>query len=272
MKVVLFGAGYWGVNYIKELGARLECVIEPDAKRALHIKKVYNVDVFPELPQDVTFDGAIIATPPHTHVEIAAPLLDKGYYTLIEKPMSDRLHMLDSLHNVDRCMSGLVYLYHPSVLNLRSLFLAGELFAHAYSRRTNNGPIRTWGDALWDLAPHDISIFNYIFGTTPEEVSVNRHKHWAMLRMLYHPLNLESFETFTYVSWLGGPKTRKVEFLGEGSERIIFDEMVEGPQDPSPLRLMLDDFLSGEWSQRSSFRAGKDVVKVLELAEGAILK
>ena len=84
MDVIVIGAGYWGQNYIRELGGNLVGVIEPDKERAEYIVGTYNVNVFP--PEDfdeLGFDGAVIATPPANHMFYAQKLLKQGKYVYV---------------------------------------------------------------------------------------------------------------------------------------------------------------------------------------------
>lgn len=263
MKTVVFGGGYFGRNYIRELGHNLVAVIEPDPANAEYVHKTYNVPVYAELPQDIQFDGAVIVTPPTSHVELAKGLLAQGYYVLIEKPFAISVEEAYQLHRWrDKCMAAMIYLYHPSVAWLKEVVKFTPL-NHIYTRRTNDGPIRPWQNALWDLAAHDVSICNYILGQTPHalEAMGSRSRDWAMLRSIY-----VAAEAITYVSWRGGPKVRTVELVPQdGHDRIIFDDM-QTALEISPMRLMLNAFLSGKWDERGAFETGIEVTNVLEKA------
>lgn len=259
MRVVVFGAGYFGVNYIRELGRHLVGVVEPDAVKAASVGKRYSIPVAPELPADWEFDGAIIVTPPSEHVSTALPLAAQGKYVLIEKPMAPTVEEALKLHTYrERIMAGLIYLYHPGVEALKTK-LKDIPLDHIHTRRTNDGPVREWQNAAWDLAAHDISICNYLMSHTPHSAQSVGTRDWAMIKLDYITTNAA-----IYVSWKGGPKVRTVELVSEyPGERYIFDDMAQ-TLEISPLRRMLDDFLSGSWDKKASFNAGLDVVSVLE--------
>lgn len=260
MKVVVVGAGYFGLNYIKELSHNLIAVVETDKARAEFVEKMYNIPVYSTLPSHISFDAVIVVTPPASHVEIAKPFLEAGYYVLIEKPLATSVEEALQLRKYrNRVMAGMVYLYHPEIENLKESVKVYPV-NHIFTRRTNHGPVREWQDALWDLAPHDISILNYLSGQTPIGISCYREEDWAILNLEY-----TSFPTCTYVSWLGGPKTRIIELVTNHSDRIVFDDM-KVSLEVSPLRRMLNDFLTGDWDQKCSFDAGLDVLQVLETA------
>jgi predicted dehydrogenase len=263
MKTIVIGAGYWGKNYVRELAGNCVGVVEQDADRAEYISKTYNVKVYPDLDSigSVEYDAAVVATPPQTHIELALPIARAGKYLLIEKPMAAGVEEAMMLRRFkERIMVGHIYLHHPSIHALKAK--VSEIpIDHAYSRRTNHGPIRDWQDAMWDLASHDISIFNFIFGESPQGLDVIGAQDWCMLRLSYYALN-----ALIYVSWLGGPKIRQVELVPiEGENRIIFDDLTT-VLEISPLRRMLDMFQSGTWSSELGYEGGLEVVNVLEKA------
>lgn len=261
MRIVLIGGGQWGRNYIRELSSHLIAVVEPDKETATKLIHDFDVRVWNRMPPSIEFndyDAAIICTPPDTHVELAYPILKEGKCVLIEKPLATSVEELLKLKNYkDKIMVGHIYLHHPEVENLRTNFHNIPI-DHIFTRRTNNGPIRNWQNALWDLAPHDISICNYILGQNPIGVLVRGTRDWAMLHLSYI-----ACEAIIYVSWLGGPKTRLVELVPVNQDRIIFDDM-KVVLERSPMRRMLDDFMTGNWDERCSYEAGMEVVNVLE--------
>jgi predicted dehydrogenase len=267
MKTIIFGAGFWGCNYIKELSHNVVAVIETDKQKAEFVTQTFNIPTYPAIPTHINFDAAIIVTPPDSHIQLAKGLLAEGHYVLIEKPFATSVEEALQLYKWrDKCMAGMIYLYHPEVERLKEVIKTVPL-NHAFSRRTNDGPIRSWQNSMWDLAAHDVSIFNYIFGQTPHAVEAisTPTRDWAILRMVY-----VAIETLTYVSWRGGPKIRQVELVPqEGNERIIFDD-VKTVLAVTPMRRMLDAFMSGKWDERCSFDAGIEVVNVLEKAQRLI--
>lgn len=264
MKCLVFGAGYFGRNYIRELSHNVVAVIEPDKLAAEFVKNAYNVPVYPDVPTHLNFDAAVIVTPPDSHIQIAKGFLADGHYVLIEKPFATSVEEALQLHKWrQRCMAGMIYLYHPAIEHLKTQ-VAKVPLNHAYSQRTNDGPVREWQNAMWDLAAHDVSIFNYVLGQTPHYVDAmgTPTRDWAVLRMTY-----VTVETVTYVSWRGGPKVRRVELVPqESGDRIIFDDL-KAALEISPMRRMLDAFMSGEWDERCSYEAGLEVINVLEKAQ-----
>lgn len=256
MRVVVFGNGHWGQNYVRELADNLVAVVEPNAERAA---MVVGVPCYPEL-SDLNFDAAVIATPPSTHVGLALPILESGRYVLIEKPLA--LHVGEAsllLPYSNRCMVMDLYAHHPVMHEMRC-YVQEYGLDHIFTRRTNHGPIRSWQNALWDLASHDVAILNRLL---PERAIVRGligNRNWSMLTLQYGNVT-----TASYVSWLGRPKQRVVELVShDNEERFVFDD-VNTQQAVPPLTRVLNEFKSGSWD-RCTLEEGIAVVDVLEEA------
>jgi len=249
------GSGYWGSNYVRELGNRCVLVVEPDEVQAKTVADRFNVQVEPELGRFRDFDAAVIVTPPELHANLAMPLLQQGKYVLVEKPLANSTQDARALAAFPRCMAGHVYLWHPEIIKLHD---GAYSIDHMITRRTNNGPVRTWCDALWDLAPHDISICNYLASWHMPEVRAWVWRDKAVLNLDY-----SIWPAFTYVSWLGAPKKRLVEVIPKTGDRVIFDDLAVVLEEP-PLARMIKDFVSGDWDDRGQAAVGVQVVEVLE--------
>jgi len=111
-----------------------------------------------------------IAAPTNTHYQLAKAALSAGKHVLCEKPLSlepDESRELDALAKKAKrvLMVGHVFVFNNGIVKLKEYIDAGELgkVQYAHAIRTNLGPFRYDVNALWDLAPHDISIFNYLF-------------------------------------------------------------------------------------------------------------
>ncbi len=258
MKTIVVGGGYWGQNYIRELGHKCVFVLDIDPLVCDRLRDRFDVPCGTRI-EDVEYEAVIVCTPPETHYWVAKTFLDAGKYVLVEKALTINVSDAANLVYYDKCMAGLIYLFHPEIERLRRVYQSVSwpmTWSHFYSRRPNEGPVR-WGvSVLWDLAPHDVSIFNYITGETPGKVEKIEGRDYAIIQLTYSTVTAAS-----YVSWCGGPKTRRVELVPMVGERIVFDDL-QVVLEKSPLARMLEAFLSKEWD-RSTALDGLNVVRAL---------
>ena len=120
---------------------------------------------------DESVEAVAIATPPATHAELALRCIEAGRHVLVEKPLADSyeagLQMVTAAEQhgvVLHCDH--TFCYTPAVQKIRDLVAAGELGTPLYydSVRVNLGLVQEEVDVFWDLAPHDISILDFILG------------------------------------------------------------------------------------------------------------
>lgn len=245
--IAVIGCGYWGGNYIRTLSEMpdaavvIVCDKSPTSLEMTH-SRFPNVKLTTKLEDVLHTDeveAVVIATDAQSHYATARYFLQAGKHVLLEKPMttavSDAAHLMLLAETQGLVlMVGHIYLYNAGVKKVKSSIEAmpdGSLY-YMYSRRTNLGPIRNDVDALWDLAPHDISIMNYLVGNTPESVSAIGHNILRNERsdvgfiVLNYPNNILGH---VHVSWADPHKVR--EFVAVAKDkRIVFDEM--NPTEP----------------------------------------
>lgn len=242
IQVGLIGYGYWGPNYARVVnetaGASLVAVcdgqperLEKAAARFPQLKFCGDVDEMLALKD---LDAVIVSTPATTHFDVASRVLQSGRHVLVEKPLATEIEHCEQLaelsvrhHRV--LMVAHTFLYNAGIEKLREC-VHSPAFGHVHylhSTRTNLGPIRHDVNAIWDLAPHDISIFNYILGHQP---------HWASAvgsRVLRNSREDVAFITLGYndniignihVSWADPNKVREVVVVGS-SQRAVFDDL-----------------------------------------------
>lgn len=239
--VGVVGCGYWGINYVRvvveALGPdRVVACDASDARRKAVRERFPSVRVVPTVDalSEVGASAAVVATPATTHFEVTAPLLEAGYHVLVEKPLT--LDPAASLRLSDLAerkglvlMVGHTFLYNDAIAYLTSRVASGESgpVRYLYARRTNLGPIRTDVNALWDLAPHDIAVFNHLLGTTPAWVSAtgarllgNEREDVGFATMGYE----DGTVAHVHVSWLDPHKVRELVVVAR-DERILFDDL-----------------------------------------------
>ncbi|NEP30951.1 MULTISPECIES: Gfo/Idh/MocA family oxidoreductase [unclassified Moorena] len=189
--VAILGAGRWGKhlvrNFLAHPDACLVAVVDPYPETLAAIKDKYNLAPEVRLATDwesirdlPTIEAVVIATPAVTHYTIIKDALNQGKHVLAEKPLTlDVAECLELCHlaqeNQRQLMVDHTYLFHPAVKRAQEVVHSGCLgdLRYGYAARTNLGPVRQDVDSLWDLAIHDIAIFNHCLGQLPVQVQAN---------------------------------------------------------------------------------------------------
>lgn len=241
-RIGLVGLGYWGPNYVRLVTELPDCELavvcdaSPKALEFVHTRLQNTrtttdaADVFSA--DDV--DAVIVATPTTTHYELTLGALEGGKHVLCEKPLAGTVANCDELvaaaERLGRILFvGHTFLFNPGVRRMRELIDAGGvgrlLYAHAV--RTGLGPIRQDVNALWDLAPHDLSILFFLFAEEPVSVSATGR---AFLRedvedVVFAQLFFEGGGIAgVHVSWLDPYKVRRVTAVGD-QRMVVFDDL-----------------------------------------------
>jgi predicted dehydrogenase len=175
--VAVIGAGYWGPNLVRNFRAAadwdLVAVCDLDADRAARVigpRSTVEVETSVErLLARTDLDAVAIATPARTHSPIAVAALRAGKHVLVEKPLADTVEaaqaMLDAAERAERVlMIDHTFCYTPAVAAIRQAVADGVLGDILYidSVRINLGLVQPDVNVFWDLAPHDLSILDFI--------------------------------------------------------------------------------------------------------------
>ena len=239
------GCGYWGPNLLRNFSALPNCsvkyVVDLSAERRAFVERNFPQTTASKSIQQVLDDrevkAVLIATPAETHFRLAKQVLEAGKHAFVEKPLATKSSEVDEL---GKCaaerdlvlMAGHTFIYNPAVRYVKQLIDAGELgeIRYIYSQRLNLGRIRADIDALWNFAPHDISIIQYWLGN-PEPVSVSRQGMAYMQDGIDDVvfLNLEypnKVIANIHVSWLDPQKVRKMIVVGS-RKMVVYDDIAE---------------------------------------------
>jgi predicted dehydrogenase len=183
----VIGAGYWGPNLIRNFLAcsttdlRWVCDLEPArARRILGDRTAVSVtDALDDVLDDAQVEAVAIATPAATHVELALACLEAGKHVLVEKPLAtsvaDAEKLVDVAARAGRVlMSDHTYCYTAAVQRIAQSVARGSLGELQYvdSVRINLGLVQPDIDVFWDLAPHDLSILDFVLPGGCEPVAV----------------------------------------------------------------------------------------------------
>ena len=180
-RIAVLGCGYWGSNHIRTLKAlgALYAVSDVNPARAEGFASEQEcLAIAPDaLFSRTDVDAVVMALPPQFHAEMAIRAVEAGKDVLVEKPVAltvpDAERAVKTAHDHGRVyMVGHVLRFHPAFETLKALIDKGELgeVRYIHSHRLGLGKFHTENDALWDLAPHDLSMILAITGTEPVEV------------------------------------------------------------------------------------------------------
>lgn len=241
VNVAVIGAGYWGPNLIRNLvelpQTNLVAVVDMREERLNHIATLYpSVKTFKDYKELFTLnlDAVVIATPPATHFFIARDCLEHNLHTLVEKPLTLRSEDAQELIALAEqrgltLMVGNTFEYNAAVRKLRDLITSGELgdIYYVNAVRTNLGLFQSNVNAMWDLAPHDLSILLYILGQEPDTVSAQGgasiFKH--IYDVVYMHLKFKnSLLAHIHVSWLDPCKVRRITVVGS-KKMAVYDDV-----------------------------------------------
>jgi len=240
--VGVIGFGYWGPNLVRNFAnsesSRVVAVSDLDpAKLAVSERRhpeIATTSNFQDLLQNPQIDAVAIATPVHTHYDLALAALKAGKHVFVEKPLaptSDQVRRL--IDEADRrnltLMVDHTFLYTPAVQKIRELLLENALGDIYYydSIRSSLGLFQSDVNVVWDLAVHDISIIQHILNDEPVAVSATGSSHVAG-----SPENMAHITLFfqsscvahVSVNWLSPIKVRQT-FIGGSRKMIVYDDV-----------------------------------------------
>lgn len=263
IEIALFGVGRWGTHLLRNFLAhpqiRLRAVVEASAERLAAIAP--DLDDSVELMSDWRaamalegLEGCAIATPAATHYELIEFALKRSLHVLAEKPLTLDTESAKALCELAQQQQRQLvidhtYLFHSAVMAGKEAIANIGTPRYGYATRTHLGPVRRDVDALWDLAIHDISIFNHWLGESPVQVQA-QGSSWlqpdvttplspnGLADVVWCRLQYPSgFQATIHLCWANPDKQRRLCAVGDQAT-LIFDEM----NPASPLTLQRGDF------------------------------
>ncbi len=236
-RIAVLGCGYWGGNHIRTLKAlsALHAVSDVDPACVARFAGEHGCLALTtdELMARDDVDAIVIALPPQFHADFAVRAVQAGKDVLVEKPIAltvaDAERAVQAARDNSRVfMTGHVLRFHPAFEGLKALVDSGELgdVGYIHSHRLGLGKFHAENDALWDLAPHDLSMILAITGTDPVEVRgegaalLNHLSDFAHLHMLF-PNGLRSH---LFASRLNPYRERRLSVVGTKA-MAVFDDI-----------------------------------------------
>ncbi|MBN1901543.1 Gfo/Idh/MocA family oxidoreductase, partial [Candidatus Sumerlaeota bacterium] len=238
MKIAQIGYGPWGQNLFRALsgikGVEMKLCCDTDGKTRENVRAQYPGMEVTESLDDVLnrsdIESVVIATPAGLHYEHAKKCLDAGKHVFVEKPLalslSDAKELVETAEKKNLVlMVGHTFLYNDAVRYVKNMIDKGELgeIYYMYFQRLNLGSVRQDVNALWNLAPHDISIAQYWLGENPEKINAQG------ISRLQKGIEDACFVNISYpsgrfvhihVSWLSPFKMRQAVIIG--SKKMLF--------------------------------------------------
>lgn len=237
----MIGFGYWGPNVVRNLagleGSEVLAIAEksPDARK--RAQKAYpGIRVTADAMEVMTsskIDAIAVITPVWTHYELAKAALENGKHVFVEKPFTsnteqgERLIELARRNNL-KIMVDHTFLFTGAVKKISQLLEEGALGKLYYydSTRVNLGLFQHDINVLWDLAPHDLSIMDYLIKAKPEAIVTTGQKHLngyedVAYMTLYFPENVIAHIN---VNWLSPVKVRTT-LLGGEKRMLVWNDL-----------------------------------------------
>ncbi len=242
MRIAIVGYGYWGPNLLRNFSAIKDCELAyvcDFRPERLSLVAAINPSVictsrFEDLLDDASLDAVVIATPVFTHFDLAKKALLSGKHVLIEKPMTssaaeakELIEIADRTHKI--LMVDHTFLYTGAVQKIKQLMADGVIGKPTYfdSTRINLGLFQPDINVLWDLAPHDLSILDYLIDDVPYSVNATGVSHTGndIENIAYLTINYQSgFIAHFNCSWSSPVKLRNI-LIGGDKKMLLFNDL-----------------------------------------------
>lgn len=278
VRTAVVGCGYWGRNLVRNFAAISElrvCCDVDEAIRAGIAGRYPNVGVtgsYEDVLSDSEIDAIALATPAGLHADMAIAALEAGKHVFVEKPLAlsetDAQLVVDTADRANRVlMVGHLLEYHPAVEYVKGMIERGELgqIYYCYSQRVNLGQVRSDENALWSLAPHDISVALYLMDEEPVDVQATGQ---AFLQpdiedVVFLTLKFASGRmAHIQASWLDPHKERRLTVVGS-EKMVVFNDM-----EPKEKVRIYDKGVDRRPTEAAEYSS---LAELLSLREGEIL-
>ncbi|MGB8644166.1 MAG: Gfo/Idh/MocA family oxidoreductase [Anaerolineae bacterium] len=242
IRIGLIGYGYWGPNLARNFhqlpDAWFVACADTDGARLDEAGRLYPLQQattdYRELVDNPTLDAVVVSTPARSHFEIARAALTHSKHVLVEKPLAmssaEVRELAACARDNDRVlMVGHTFEFNPAVWKIKELLAnrtLGDLY-YIYCNRVNLGRVQRDINALWSIAPHDVSILLYLLDTLPLTVSargatyVNEGIEDVVFVLLTFPNNVLAH---IHASWLDPSKTRQMTLVGS-EKMVVYDDV-----------------------------------------------
>jgi predicted dehydrogenase len=238
----VIGCGYWGPNLIRNFaenrGAQVRWLCDLDSERLSAVSRRYpsarTTTDYRELLRDPELHAIVIATPVATHFPFAKEALEAGKHVLVEKPFTSSIAEAETLIELARkgrltLMVDHTFVYTGAVRKIKEIIDSGEIGDLLYfdSTRINLGLFQKDINVVWDLAPHDLSIMDFVVGREPEVILATGscHIERGIENIAYVMLKFsDPFIAHFHFNWLSPVKIRHTLIAGS-RKMIVYDDI-----------------------------------------------
>jgi predicted dehydrogenase len=241
IRVGVIGYGYWGPNIVRNFHgqehSRVVMVCDKSANSVRRVRQSYPDMLVTgdsdEILKAPDIDAVAIVTPVHTHFELAKKALENGKHVFIEKPFTSTSAQAEELIELAerknlKIMVDHTFLFTGAVKRMRQLIddgVLGDLYYYD-STRVNLGLLQHDVNVIWDLAPHDLSIMDYLIAEKPQAVVATGERHLNGVAdigflTVYYPNNIIGHVN---VNWLSPVKVRTTLIGGE-KKMLVWNDL-----------------------------------------------
>jgi predicted dehydrogenase len=241
LRVGVIGYGYWGPNLVRNFTTcpltEVVVVADRDGARRDAVQAlspwVATVADAAEVLRDPRVDAVAIATPLALHHPIAKAALEAGKHVLVEKPLAATSALAEELiglaqHRGLTLMVDHTFVFTGAVRKIREYVEAGSLGDVLYfdSVRINLGLFQPDSNVIWDLAPHDLSILDFVLGARPRWVSALGARHFGTVEnVAYVTVGFDSeLLAHFHFNWVAPVKVRRI-IIGGTKKMLVYDDI-----------------------------------------------
>ena len=242
VKLGVIGAGYWGPNLIRDFlrlnPQSVRAICDKSKARREMIAQMYPqlrvYEDYPHLLEDKEVEAVVVVVQPAYHHEVARAALASGRHVFVEKPLAVNTRECEDLIQLAEdkklvLMVGHVFEYNPAVLKVKEYFQQGTLgkVYYLYSERMDLGTVKADVNAMWNIAPHDVSILLYWLEEEPLWVGAQGFSYLqeGIEDMVHLTMGFPSgVNAEVHVSWLSPRKIRTTTVVGS-KNMVIYDEL-----------------------------------------------
>lgn len=242
IKIGVIGCGYWGPNLIRNFSENyntdIKYACDLDRERLERIKLRYpfvtTTTNYKDLLKDKSLQAVAISTPVHTHYRIAKEALEAGKHLFIEKPFTSKVKEAEKLVEISKKKNLILlvdhtFIYTGAVRKMKELLSSGKIGDIYYfdSVRVNLGLFQSDVNVVWDLAPHDIAIMDYLIPDRPKSVVAVGASHTSngIEDIAYLTVNFDGgLIAHFHLNWMSPVKIRRI-IIGGSKKMIVFDDL-----------------------------------------------